>query len=154
MKSGRYVKVAENMPNYLSDFSWEWEDRSQKSTGKERREGAPEKCKVYKYPSQNPQFQVKKEIMGKTKEGCRRTGYFRSFHWFGVFAGETPAKGATGRRNTAAYTVHRHLAASQLHQISWGKGSQRGPQFCCFCCTSFSETVRETILRLETISSE
>lgn len=46
MKSGRYVKVAENMPNYLSDISWEWEDRSQKSTGKEKRKRAPEKCKV------------------------------------------------------------------------------------------------------------
>lgn len=48
MKSGRYVKVAENMPNYLPAISWEWEGRSQTSTGKERRKRAPEKCQVYK----------------------------------------------------------------------------------------------------------
>lgn len=89
------------------------EDRSQKSTGKERRKRALEKCKVYKYQSQNPLVQIKKEIKGKTQEGCRRTGYFKSVHWFVVFSGETRAKGATGRRNTAVYTVHRHLAAGK-----------------------------------------
>ena len=57
MKSGRYVKMAENMPNYLSNISWEWEDGSQKSTGKERRKRAPEKRKVYMYLSQNPKRQ-------------------------------------------------------------------------------------------------
>lgn len=73
------------MPNYLSAISWEWEDRSQKSTGKGRRKRAPEKCKVYKYQSQNPQVQIKREIKGKTQEGCRRTGCFKSIQWFGVF---------------------------------------------------------------------
>lgn len=31
-----------------------------------RRKRAPEKCKIYKYQSQNPQVQIKKEIKGKT----------------------------------------------------------------------------------------
>lgn len=51
------MKVAENMPNYLSNISWEWEDGSQKSMGKERRKRASEKCKVYMYLSQNPKRQ-------------------------------------------------------------------------------------------------
>jgi len=55
MKSGRYVKVAENTPNYLSNISWEWEDRSQKSTGKARRKRAPEKRNVYTVPIRKAQ---------------------------------------------------------------------------------------------------
>lgn len=50
MKSGRYVKVAENMPNYLSDISWEWEDRSRKAEGKR---GEREHLRSVKFTSTN-----------------------------------------------------------------------------------------------------
>lgn len=132
MKSRRYVKVAENMLNYLSNISWEWEDRSQESTGKERTKRAPETCEVYMYLSQKCKCQPV-SYKWRDKGGKHRGAGLDTlsppiipFYFLFLFSGINPAKEAAEKRKLQPLMLPTGTS-KQLKQISWGL------RFHCFC---------------------
>lgn len=92
------------MPNYLPNISWEWEDESQKSTGRERRKRAPEKCEVYMYLSQRPKSQTvsdKKRDKGENTMNVQKNWILRVYPPLLAFffpPGINPAKGTAEKK--------------------------------------------------------